>query len=449
MINRKKVLAACLAAVITLSGAAACSKSDSTASSSTTVNWWTWDDKQAASYQKCADKFTQENPNIHIKISQYAVGDYFTKLTAGFVAGDAPDAFQNSIAQLADYASQGQLMPLDDLIKSSKFDMTKFSAGVDSWKYTDGKQYGLPLDWSAVALYYNADQLSKAGLTTKDIDTMTWNPQDGGTFDKVVARLTVDNKGVRGNEPGFDKNHVATYGVSLGTINSGGQTSWSSFVTTTGWTHGDKPNWPSVVNYGDTRFVKAMDYFRSLSDRGFAPKFGEMTVSNDQQLGSGKVAMITGGSWEAPTYAKLPNTKVGTAPTVLGSDGKTRSAMSNSNGNNIWAKTKHPNETWSWVSYMGSEECQTLAGQDGTFFPAIAASMTKTASAMKAQGVDLSTFLDASKNGTLYSKPATKNGAKLSSTEDPLIEAFFTHKRDDDVFAEMQQKSQEILAQGQ
>jgi multiple sugar transport system substrate-binding protein len=49
----------------------------------------------------------------------------------------------------------------------------------------------------------------------------------------------------------------------------------------------------------------------------------------------------------------------------------------------------------------------------------------------------------------LYAKPATKNGAKLSSTEDPLIEAFFTHKRDDDVFAEMQQKSQEILAQGQ
>jgi hypothetical protein len=42
--------------------------------------------------------------------------------------------------------------------------------------------------------------------------------------------------------------------------------------------------------------------------------------------------------------------------------------MSNSNANNIWAKTKHPNETWSWVSCMGSEECQSLAGQDGTFF---------------------------------------------------------------------------------
>lgn len=174
-----------------------------------------------------------------------------------------------------------------------------------------------------------------------------------------------------------------------------------------------------------------------------------MTVSNDQQLGSGKVAMITGGSWEAPTYAKLPNTKVGTAPTVLGPDGKTRSVMSNSNANNIWAKTKHPNETWSWVSYMGSEECQTLAGQDGTFFPSIPASMAETVSAMKAQGVDLSAFLDASKNGTLYAKPETKNGAKLSSTEGPLIEAFFTYKRDDDVFAEMQQKSQDILAQGQ
>lgn len=35
-----------------------------------------------------------------------------------------------------------------------------------------------------------------------------------------------------------------------------------------------------------------------------------------------------------------------------------------------------------------------------------------------------------------------------AAVQGPLIEASFTHKRDDDVFAEMQQQSKDILAQG-
>ena len=43
----------------------------------------------------------------------------------------------------------------------------------------------------------------------------TWNPTDGGTFEKIVAQLTVDTNGKRGDQPGFDKNHVKTYGLGF------------------------------------------------------------------------------------------------------------------------------------------------------------------------------------------------------------------------------------------
>ena len=48
---------------------------------------------------------------------------------------------------------------------------------------------------------------------------LAWNPQDGGTYEKVIAHLTVDKNGKRGDEAGFDKNNVAVYGLGL---NGGG-----------------------------------------------------------------------------------------------------------------------------------------------------------------------------------------------------------------------------------
>ncbi|GAA4613088.1 hypothetical protein GCM10023195_56490 [Actinoallomurus liliacearum] len=443
----------CAIAAAVVLATAGCGSGNGGASGAKTINWWTWDDKQAQAYQTCATAFEQANPGVTVKISQYDVQDYFTKLTSGFVSGNAPDAFQDSVQYFPMYASQGQLKPLDDFIAKDHFDLSRFSVGVNSWKYTDGKQYGLPLDWAATAIYYNKDMLAKAGYTAKDVESLTWNPDNGGTFDKMAAHLTVDTKGRRGDQPGFDKSHIATYGTGL--LNTGdylGQTTWSSFVSTLGWKMSDKDTWPTRFNYDDPRFVKSMGYFRSLADRGFEPKFGQFTSGNGQAiisdidlLGSGKVAMETSGSWSVASFAKLSKVKVGIAPTVLGPDGKTRTVLSNSNGNTIWAGTKNPDLTWKWISYMGSEACQTAAGKSGTFFPSISASMDASAQALASQGVDLSVFTQTLKRGELYPAVVHTNGAAIESTIKPLLEAYFSHQRNDDVFPELAQKSQQIL----
>jgi len=423
--------------------------------SGNTVNWWTWDDKQAAAYGKCATAFEKANPGTTVKITQYNVDDYFTKLTAGFVAGNAPDAFQNSVQYFQAYASQHQLLPLDDLIHQKNFNLKQYSVGVDAWKFTDGKQYGLPLDWSATGLYYNVDALAKAGYTPADVAKLTWNPDDGGTFDKMAAHLTVDKNGVRGDQPGFDKTHIATYGVGqLATRDFIGETTWSSFVWTLGWRQSDKPQWPSKFLYDDPRFIKTMEYLRSLTDRGLSPKIGEFgtggqnTISDVDLLGSGKVAMETAGSWSVGSFAKLQGVKVGIAPTVSGPDARTRAVLSNSNGDNIWAGTKNPELAWKWVSYLGSQECQSMASATGTFFPSIPAAMDAATVAMKTQGVDLSVFTAMMKDGTLRPAVVYANGVALQDAERPLLEAYFAHQRDDDVFAEMARKSVEVLGRG-
>jgi multiple sugar transport system substrate-binding protein len=441
--------AVALGASLTLAAVlSACSSNSDSGSGSGTLNWWTWDDKQAAAYKVCAKDFEKANPGVKVKITQYNVVDYFTKLTAGFVAGKAPDAFQNSVQFFPQYADQNQLLPLDDYIKKDKFDLSRFSVGVDSWRYTDGKQYGLPLDWAATGLYYNTDMLTKAGYSAKDVQNLNWNPDNGGTIGKMIAHLTLDTKGRRGDEPGFDKAHIKTYGFGqLAAKDFLGQSTWSSFVSTTGWRLGNKANWPTELNYNDPRLVKSMDWVRTLVAKGYAPKIGTFTntVSDVDLLSSGKVAMETGGSWSASTFAKIPNIKVGIGPTVLGPDGKTRAVFSNSNGNTIWAGTKNRDLAWKWVSYMGSETCQTKASATGTFFPSIPASMDASAKALKAQGVDLTVFTDMLKNKELYPSPDFRNGAALQDAIEPLIEAYFAGQKDDSVFADMQAKTKSIL----
>jgi ABC-type glycerol-3-phosphate transport system substrate-binding protein len=413
-----------------------------------TVNWWTWDEKQAVSYKECLPGFEEEYPGLTVNISQFGVDDYFTKLTAGFVAGNAPDAFQNSVQFFDAYAKQGQLEPLDDYIAESDYDLDVFNVGVKNWQYTDEKQYALPLDWAASAIYYNEDMATEAGYTADDIASMTWNPDDGGTFDEIVTHLTIDENGVRGDEDGFDKTKVATYGVgNLGTEDYIGQTTWNPFISTTGWRLGEPAAWAEKFRYDDPDFVKSMDWVRGLSDRGIAPKLGEFTIGDTEQLGSGRVALASGGSWSATTFAQLPGLNVGIAPTVLGPDGTTRAMMSNSNGNEIWAGGKNKDNAWKWISYMGSEECQTKAAlKSGSFFPSIPGSMDAVAADQLAKGVDLSVFVDASTNEWIYPAYPSANGSEMGTTIQPLFEAYFTHERDADVFPEMAETSKKILA---
>jgi multiple sugar transport system substrate-binding protein len=87
-----------------------------------------------------------------------------------------------------------------------------------------------------------------------------------------------------------------------------------------------------------------------------------------------------------------------------------------------------------------------MASKTGTFFPSIAASMDASATALKSQGIDLSVFTTALKDGVLYPSVVYGNGAELQSVMEPLLEQYFAHQRDADVFPEMEQKSKTILA---
>jgi multiple sugar transport system substrate-binding protein len=437
-----RLLPALAAAALAVPLLAACSSS-SGGSGSGTVTWWTWDDHQAAAYQQCVPGFEKANPGITVKISQYNVADYFTKLTADFVAGTAPDAFQNSVQYFPTYVDQHELQPLDSYTSAS--DLKRFAVGVDVWQGKDGKQYGLPMDWATAGIYYSESAVTKAGYTDQDLATMTWNPTDGGTFEKIAAHLTVDANGRRGDQPGFDPKHVKVYGTGvLGADDFIGQTSWFPFAASTGWTLGNTKAWPTSFNYTDRRFVSTMDWVRSMVAKGYSPAYNQFTVSDSQQVGSGKVAMTVGGSWEATSFAALPGVKVGVAGTPVGPVG--RRAISNAYGNVMWAGSKHQQATWKWMNYQESAACQTKAAtSNGSFFPSVGASMQALVAQEKTQGVDLAPFLSMESEGDLEVQAPYRNGSDMQAKLTPLFQSYFGGGGSDSVWATAEKTSHQVL----
>ena len=216
-----------------------------------TIDYWLWDSNQMPAYQQCAEDFHAENPDVTVKITQLGWGDYWAKLTNGMAAGNAPDVFTDHLSKYPDFLKTKQLLPLDDI----DVDFSIYNEGLaDLWVGEDGNRYGLPKDWDTVALFYNKAMTEEAGISDEQMATLTWNPDDGGTYEDVIARLTVDKNGKRGDEAGFDKNNVEVYGLGLGGAGSGmGQTEWSYLPATTGWTHTDENPWGTKYNYDDAR----------------------------------------------------------------------------------------------------------------------------------------------------------------------------------------------------
>ena len=141
-----------------------CAGTTENAQPSNTIDYWMWDTSQLPSYQKCAAGFEKANPDLKVKITQYGWDDYWSKLTASFIAGTGPDVFTNHVSQYPQFVSLDVLAPLDDFKDIQGVDQEAFQDGLkDLWTGPDGKQYGMPKDWDTIAMYYNQKILDEAG----------------------------------------------------------------------------------------------------------------------------------------------------------------------------------------------------------------------------------------------------------------------------------------------
>jgi multiple sugar transport system substrate-binding protein len=419
------------AATIALSLSACGGGSTTSTEAKGEINYWLWDANQLPAYQQCADDFTKANPDIKVKITQRGWDDYWTTLTNGFVAGTAPDVFTDHLSKFPEYADKKQLLALDDAVKTANINLDEYNKGLaELWVGQDGKRYGLPKDWDTVGLFYNKAMTDSAGITAEQMATLDWNPQNGGSYEKAIAHLTVDKNGKRGDEAGFDKNNVAVYGLGLAGSGSGqGQTEWSFLSATTGWSATDKNPWGTKFIYDDPKFQETIAWWAGLIDKGYMPKL-ETTVgaSLADNYGAGKAAINTTGDWLIGQYKGYKGVETAFAPTPVGPSGK-RASMFNGLADSIWAGTKNPAASVKWVEYLASSSCQDAVAAKAVVFPALKSSSDKAAEAFKAKGTDVSAFTKHVDDGTTFLFPIADKAAKVDGIMKPAMDAVLSGKK--------------------
>ncbi len=396
----------------------------------TTLQYWLWDSNQQPAYQACANNFAKENPGITVKISQKGWGDYWTAITTGFVSGTSPDVFTNHLAYFPEYAANNQLLDIAPLIARDKVATNGYYPGLKDLWGKGGKQYGLPKDWDTVGVFYNADLLKKLGMTPANLANLNWNPTDGGTWQKAIARMTVDKAGNNGTSAKFDKAQVATYGYQTGYgAGFNGQTEWSFYAATTGWKY-NEGLFGKKYNYNDPRFIQTMQWLADLNLKyGLIPSYADVQTSGgDALFRAGKVAMVTNGSWMIGDYTKKQSFKVGVAPLPIGPNGK-RMSMFNGLADSIWVGSKNQDAAWKWVKYLASSACQNVVGSAGAVFPALPEATDKALAAYKATGVDVSAFVKQAKaSGGTFLFPITDNASQINDIMTSTLQSVFLGK---------------------
>ena len=214
MVSRRRLLTGSAALATGVAGAgvlAGCGGASATGDR-IELDYWLWDALQLPAYSAAIDLFMEKNPDIYVRITQLGWDDYWTKLTASFVAESGPDAFTDHLARYPEFLRLGVITPLDGLQAIDELPSGQFQEGLQElWTGQDGKRYGIPKDYDTIALLYDKAMLEEEGLTPEDLEGLDWNPEDGGSFERMLARLTVDT-----NEPRGPNAECVTAGKRVG-----------------------------------------------------------------------------------------------------------------------------------------------------------------------------------------------------------------------------------------
>lgn len=401
------------------------SNSSGSANGSTTLQYAMWDNTQVPAYQACADKFHAENPKITVKITQTAYASYWTTLNTGFVAGTAPDVFVDVTSYYPDFVKNKEIENLSPLIARDKVDMSLYQLGTGTDWIDNGGVYGLQKDLDGIGLVYNPAAAAKAGVSAAALQSVTWNPTDGGSYEQLIKKLTVDTSGRNGLNPAFDKNSVKTYGSAApDSGNVIGQQDWGNLAAEAGAKLIDKNPFGTRYGFDDPALVKTVGWYQKMIADGYMMNPDKVGgLGNKALFETGKIATATAGSWTASDLGTASvSLKWATFP--RGPQGV--KVYSNSIADSINAGSKNQAVAWSWVKYLGTDECQSLVAAKGVVFPALKSATAKADVAYKSKGINLSPILAEIQNpDSKLSIPVSDNYQQISQLAGPALQSIW------------------------
>lgn len=348
------VLTACVApgaAPAATGGGAA----QSGAAKQVTIRWWhIWPadtSPEGANWQKLADAYMKDHPNVKVEITIIPNDPYKEKLATNMQAGDPPDLFQTwGGGVLWQYADAGLVQDLTDVLKQDSWG-DSFVAGPMAVYRHNGKIYGVPWRFGMVGLWYNKALFEKAGI--KEPPT-TWPD-----FLAVVKKLK--DTGITPIALGEKDKWPGHFWWSYLAVRNAGQAGFAKAQDRTG-------------TFADAPFITAGEQLKQLIDLDpFQKGYLEQTYGDEQVvMAKEEAAMELMGQWAFGADSNvaeknLENYVAHTGwfpfPMVEGGAGKAADAFGGGDGFAIGKNA--PPETIDFVKFLTSKDNQNNMASSG------------------------------------------------------------------------------------
>jgi multiple sugar transport system substrate-binding protein len=124
---------------------------------------WTSSDQEQTLFEQILEEFRAANPDITLNYEPVPA-EYPTKLQTDVAAGTVADVFYLDSMPAPDFMVNGVLLELDSYMADAGVSADDFYPGLISAFQMNGKTYGLPKDWSSLAMVYNTQALTDAGV---------------------------------------------------------------------------------------------------------------------------------------------------------------------------------------------------------------------------------------------------------------------------------------------
>lgn len=295
-----------------------------------------------------ADAYQQRQPQITVTVEHPSGGDYYEKLLALFVGGDAPDLINTQSWRWLAFAAKGVVAPLDPLRSRDRFDAAwpkQWEKMYDPQTRFRGKLYARPYHWGSVNIVYAKEIFDRFGVKYPSAD---WTfPQ----FLDLARRLTRKE----GDAEYFGFQSIRTYTRWLGWLRMNGQAEWDRLVEPT------KAQWTLPTVLEATEFLM----YHAFNTLRISP-----TIA-DQRRGvvieQGRAAMKVEGPWFLPTMwgPKAPRgggVPFDVAPMPRGPSGQ-RVTAAVGHVHTINGQTKHLEATWDLLKFVATDQAQEIVAR--------------------------------------------------------------------------------------
>lgn len=252
-----------------------------------------YSDQTEPYFKKMAEAFEKANPGQTIKIEMVNWDTLQQKLQTDISGGTNADLAIIGTRWLLDFVKDDMAEPLDGYMNAAF--KNRFIGAFLAPGQISGKTYGLPIAASARALYYNKEQLTKAGF-----------PNGPKTWDDVMAASRKIKT-------------TGSYGFGL----QGKEIETDVYWYYALWTHGgDVVGKDGKAAFASPAGFKAAALYKTMIDQGLTqPGVTNYSREDVQNLfKQGRVSMmITAPFLIGQIKKEAPNLKYGIAPVPMGS----------------------------------------------------------------------------------------------------------------------------------